>query len=310
MQNKKIRILDLDGSVTAQKKVLGEYPHEIVDLRDIGPRVRFWISPDDEKLMRGRIAGRDSPAVTLFGSGDFHHLSCLLLKGYDKPLTVINFDFHPDWSLVGPALNCGSWVKETLRRYGNVLKFILVGVSSDDLSVRSIITGDLAALKYDRLEIYPYSHYPTKVPLRRVPDNISINTKRGPFMTTVFWNDLKGKNVKELFLHILNRLPSKNVYISIDKDCLKKEHALTNWEEGRMGLDDLLSIIRLVRERCDLAGADITGEYSPIRINGAIKRAVSFLDHPKDFSARGAPGDRVNSVNEETNLRILKCLIG
>jgi len=42
---------------------------------------------------------------------------------------------------------------------------------------------------------------------------------------------LENKDVSELTLGLIKRLPVRKVYISIDKDCLKSDFALTNWEE-------------------------------------------------------------------------------
>jgi hypothetical protein len=223
---------------------------------------------------------------------------------------VIDFDLHPDWDIHSLRTSCGSWVTRSLLRR-NILKFILVGVSSYDISSVFIQRGDLGSLADDRMEIYPYTHQPSTVFLRHVPDNISIEVKRYPFFSRISWNELRNKNPVELFIHILNRLPTKNVYLTIDKDCLTIEDALTNWEEGFMSLDELLVLLKLVREHCEIVGADVVGDYSDYaQTEGFLKRAVSYLDHPKRVKARGIPEELVTAANEKTNLKILEILLG
>jgi arginase family enzyme len=141
-----------------------------------------------------------------------------------------------------------------------------------------------------------------------VPENISIRTKRYPALTKIYWKELNGVNIMEFFLHILSRLPVKDVYVSIDKDCLNNEYALTNWEEGAMSLDDLLVMLKLIKEKTNIVGVDITGDYSDISIKSIIKRLASHIDHPKHIKAQALTESVITSVNEETNLKILEIL--
>ena len=222
-------------------------------------------------------------------------------------MSVIDFDFHPDWFMASPRPNCGSWINDVLKKK-NILKCILIGVSSSDISNFPLYTANFKALENDRVEIYPYSHKPSVVYFRKVPDNISVEVERSPFRSRIFWSELKGKNLAEFFLHVLKRLPTKNVYLTIDKDCMNKDAALTNWEEGRLSLDDLLLMLKLIKDNTDIVGADITGDWSDIVIKGMAKSIVSKLDHPKNFSAKAMPKAEITRLNEETNLRILETL--
>ena len=128
-----IRVLNLDDSLLAQKTFLKEYSPNIVDLKRYGPRARIWL---DSKTARS-IANELDPTVkhypTFIGSGDYHHLSSLLIQQFDEPLTVVVFDHHPDWDIMPPRLACASWVTYVLRR-PNIKKVILVGISSEDIS--------------------------------------------------------------------------------------------------------------------------------------------------------------------------------
>jgi hypothetical protein len=44
------------------------------------------------------------PALTLFGSGDFHHVSLALLRRLQQPFNLLVIDKHPDWMRAIPFL--------------------------------------------------------------------------------------------------------------------------------------------------------------------------------------------------------------
>ncbi len=304
MLDKKILILNFDDSVAQQKELLSRYEATIIDLRDMGPRARFWMKGNDRREIERRIPPQKTGAVTFLGSGDFHHITDMLIRRHDEPISVIDFDFHPDWDTIFPSLHCGSWVAHAMKNR-RVLKLIMIGMSSRDLSPFALQTGDLASLREDRIEIYPYSRKPGIVLFRTVPANISFETKRYPFFTRICWNELKNKNITEFFLHVIRRLPTKKVYVTVDKDCLGTGDALTNWNQGALPLDDLLTMLKLIKENLDIIGMDIVGDYSPIRIDGVVKNAVSRLNHPGKVAAAELQGPSICAVNKRTNLKIL-----
>ncbi|MDN5326416.1 MAG: hypothetical protein PWP41_1112 [Moorella sp. (in: firmicutes)] len=52
------------------------------------------------------------------------------------------------------------------------------------------------------------------------------------------------------------------VYISIDKDVLCREDAVTNWEQGSLTLAELLLALREIAQQKEVAAADVCGEAS------------------------------------------------
>lgn len=308
MPEKKIKILDFDGSVTSQTSLVARYHPDIIDLKDLGPRVRFWMDRDGMREVERRIPPSDKETVTFLGSGDFHHVAEILLKRHNEPISVIDFDFHPDWDTIFPMLHCGSWVTHAMKN-PNVKKLVMIGASSRDLLPFSLQAGDLSSLKDNRIEIYPYSRNPGIIFFRNIPDNISLSLKRYPLFTKVYWKELKDKNVSEFFKDILTRLPTKKVYITIDKDCMGTKGVLTNWDQGALPLEELLDIIKIIKENFEIVGIDITGDYSPVNIKGIFKNIASWLDHPKDIAAEKLPGPLVNETNEKTNLKILDIIM-
>ena len=183
-----------------------------------------------------------------------------------------------------------------------------MGVSSGDISPTFFRMGNYDSLKGDRVEIYPYQHKPTKVFFKKIPLNISAEIKRGLFFEEIHWQELKAKNIAESFLHILHRLPTDKVYVTIDKDCLKAPYSLTNWAQGRLELTELLLMLKFIKENTEIIGLDITGDYSPVKTEGVIRTAITAINHPRDFSAKGKSQSFIDSTNEATNIRILDLL--
>jgi len=307
MLKPQIRVLDFDGSILKQQRLLSSYPHQIISCTDLAQQARLWMNERISSCIQQRLGESAQDSVTFLGSGDFHHISSILLNQFSEPLSLIVFDLHPDWDILPPRQACGAWVTQVLKSK-NILKCALLGVSSDDLCSPWIQSGNLSALTADRLEIYPYEHQPSTVFFRRVPENISLRLKKGIFQARIFWEELKNKNLEEFFRLLIKRLPTKKVYLSIDKDCLRNAFSLTNWEEGKLALDELILMLRLIKENLEIVGVDITGDYSKISVSGGLKRLFSALDHPKEVAAEQTSQEKVTSVNESTNLKILEAL--
>ncbi|OQB13928.1 MAG: hypothetical protein BWY16_00198 [Candidatus Omnitrophica bacterium ADurb.Bin205] len=301
-----IRILDFDGSLTSQKKLLSAYNPRIIDFRDLSSSARLWMSRKTAGLVSLRLEGI-SGGINFLGSGDFHHISSLTTEKISEPFILIVFDFHPDWDILPPFLGCGSWVTRSLKNK-SIIKCFLIGPSSQDIGSPYIQTANLKLLENNRLEIYPYTHLPSTVYLRKVPCNSSIRLKKGFLRSKIHWDELKGKSLNEFFLTLISSLPTKKVYLSIDKDCLKSEYALTNWEEGYFSLDDLLMMLKQIKNSLDILGVDITGDYSRPFFSKRLKSLVSRIDHPNNIKADTFSDDKISAVNELTNLQIISVL--
>lgn len=304
MLDKGICVLNFDNSIIRQCRFLSRYPPKIIDLTALAASARLYISASLRKKISNLIpAGQNYPVF--IGSGDFHHISEILISRINAPACLIVFDFHPDWDILPPRFACGSWVKQAMENK-NISKCVLIGMGSDDLSWPALQTANLRALADNRLEIYPYRHKPSRIYFRRLASNSSITAKGGFLSNKITWHQLEKEDLTDWTLKLIKRLPARKVYISIDKDCLRKDYALTNWEEGCLRLDQLLIMLRLIRENLDIIGLDVAGDYSPAEISNRIKAFISRVDHPEEFTARNCPADLIRSVNEEANLAILQ----
>jgi len=290
MLSRRVRLLNFDDSVTRQSDFLARAAATTVDLTVPGPAARLWADCGQAAAIRRALDPGLKDAITFLGSGDYHYVSALLLEQFREPVTLVVFDQHPDWDTLPPWYGCGAWVSRALEQ-GNVAQVALVGNASADLAFPSVITGNLRAARSNRMLLLPY-----EAPRRRV----------WPW-SGLPWRELKA-DPPGIFADAIGRLACRQVYVSIDKDCLTAPHALTNWEEGRLTLDQLLGFIGTLRQTCEIVGLDVTGEYSAAPIPGRWKSWCSNFDHPQDFSARGHPPEEIDRVNGRTNQRILELL--
>lgn len=266
------RVLDLDGSVTAQIGRGLPPPEIVVDLRAIGREARLWANAAQREQLRATLRAEDRHRPTFIGSGDYHFVSAILIEQFTEPISVIVFDHHPDWERLPPRYGCGAWVNRALDR-PNVQRVLHIGADSTDLDFPARLTGNRAAARSGRLQLLPWAAMAT---------------------------DPLGA-----FRRALAALPAGKVYVSIDKDCLGAAHALTNWEEGNLELATLLECLREIALTRDIVGLDIVGDYSPPSFRSALKAWCARWDHPAEYTARGRDADAIAHLNAATNARIL-----
>ena len=305
MLDKGLRVLNFDNSILAQRKLISTYLAEIVDLTGLAECARLFMSKNVRKEISAILAPITKNYPSFLGSGDFHHISEILISRIDAHFCLVVFDFHPDWDILPPYFACGSWINQALKNK-NIVKCLLIAKGSQDLSFPALETANLGALAGGRLEIYPYRHKPSRVYFRHVARNRSLGIQKNFFSNKIIWDQLENKDLTVFFLELIRHLPTHKVYVSIDKDCLSGDYALTNWEEGFLRLEQLLAMLRLIRENLDIIGLDVTGDYSQPHFPGIIKAAVSKIDHPKKASSDNHSADSVSSINEQTNLLLLQ----
>ncbi len=114
-----IRILDLDGSVALQSRLVVAAGAEVVPLQDWGPRLRLACSFNRFRSFEDSLArclpSEGEPTLTFFGSGDFHHVTLALLRRLTTPFNLLVLDKHPDWMRGIPFLHCGTWLLHATR---------------------------------------------------------------------------------------------------------------------------------------------------------------------------------------------------
>jgi len=294
-----LQILDLDGALEAQTSLRAVAPWDSVGtiaLRDLGPRLRLWSRERTLRAARTRIRAqsRAEPALSLLGSGDFHHLAVLLMETAREPVTIVHIDNHPDWVRLAPRWHCGAWVNQALR-LPQVQRVITLGPCSDDLVRPDLKGGNLPALAAGRIVLLPWLHAPSRV-WRHVPDGFGHRYESGHLV----WTNLAEIGVEQALDGIISCIETAAVWISIDKDVLAETEALTNWDQGQMPLAAVLQIIAAVGAKKRVIGADICGEFSaPVHANW-LKRWEARMDQPQ----REAAADLL-ARNEATNGELL-----
>lgn len=257
------RVLNLDDSVA--RLAFGPELHaaDEFDLRALGPDLRYLCTQSALRRFRQSLHPADRHRLTFYGSGDFHHLTAELLRGFARPLSLIVFDQHPDWDISSPWACCGSWINSALQM-PHIRRVVVVGLGREDLHGWHLLRGNRRALEEGLLELFPASW-------RIARDGMSYRR----FQT------VRAQGMTALLASIITRLPTREIYVSVDKDCLSSEWATTNWSAGELELDELLEGIAQLGASCDMIGADVCGEWSSGKPRHPLFRAVSRLDHPR-----------------------------
>jgi hypothetical protein len=298
-------LLHLDDALMRQGTLVGQVAvggGRDLDFRDLGPALRLWSRPHALKQLGARLR-RDlpagaGPALVFSGSGDFHHVTPLLLQraietSGAEAVTVLHFDNHPDWVRFDNGAHCGSWVGWAARK-PEVSRVITVGVCSSDIHRPSPRRADLDLITEGRLEMYAY-HAQGGAP------SVELCGRSWPTIEAM------GESAFATFLP--GRIETEAVYITIDKDVLRAAEAATNWDQGRTSLDFLKAMLGPVLEGHRVIGADVVGDWSQAVYGGGalaslMKRGEAMLDQP-----RHRPAMQACAANEPVNLELLT-LIG
>src|SRR5262249_31793122 len=116
-----MRCLDLDGSLPKQQALVHRYRPTVYNALAWGPRLRlacgFHRFRQWEQALTNLFgsATDTQPALTFYGSGDFHHVSLALLRRQAAPCNLLVLDKHPDWMRGIPLLHCGTWLYHAAR---------------------------------------------------------------------------------------------------------------------------------------------------------------------------------------------------
>lgn len=272
----RVRVIDLDGSITAQKKLLLWHRPEIASLQDWGPRMRMacrWgrFQAFEQALDRRLRHDANEPCVNFCGSGDFHHVSLALLRRLRGPVNLLVVDKHPDWMRGVPLLHCGTWLHHA-SQLPQVRKIFHVGGETDfDNAYRWL--APKALLRSGRLTLLP-----------------AVRTFRGRFWDGIPHQPIRsepgravgGPRLASLLWNHRDALQSCPLYISLDKDVLIAPEAPVNWDSGHLLFDEVREILRAFCRAAGnrLAGADIVGDWSPVVTHDWFRSLLHRVEHP------------------------------
>ena len=207
--------------------------------------------------------------TVLTGSGDYHHLTWLLVEKLKHlgPFQVVLFDNHPDNMRFPMGIHCGSWVRKVaLLPY--VSHVHVLGVTSQDISFSSA------------WEQYWLPLLKGKVSYWCMDVNVSWSNWFG--LGKAFHRFENPDQLIEQF--IATQLQDSNPsYLTIDKDVLSPDVVSTNWDQGRMLESHLVKVIDALKG--NIIGSDITGDVSNWQYKTWWKRKLSMLDGQNEITS-------------------------
>ena len=176
---------------------------------------------------------------------------------FTDELTLVSFDNHPDWDIRPPRWGCGGWVNRALEMPGVVGAHVW-GCGNFELAMPSRMFGS----RKENLVAHPWEERMT--PAAR---------KRYPCMNRQNW--------KDQFERFAATVSGKNLYVTVDMDCLCEEEARSNWENGLFTAEDVAWAIGRLKQSAKLIGGDVCGAFSPLAASGIFRRFAMWWDHPK-----------------------------
>jgi hypothetical protein len=294
----KAAILHLDNALLDQaalRQAVYAGGGRVMHYRDLGPQLRLWSRPGGLERLARRLAcampASFGPALVFSGSGDFHHVTPLLLEraiaaAGGPRVTVLHFDNHPDWVRFGAGVHCGSWVGRAAR-LPQVARVVTVGVCSRDIDRADKKNADLEIVADGRVEIYAYRPRPTFSLCGRA------------------WPTIEAMGEAAFAGYLPQRIETEAVYVTIDKDLLSPGEAGTNWDQGRTSVAFLHALIEGAVAGRRLIGADVVGDWSAADyggglLDGLLKRGEAILDQPWR-----PPAYEAVAANQAINLGLL-----
>ncbi len=299
--------LDFDGGIPQQRRLVEQLRH-VAELRAHERDLRLWASRAQAAKVRRAIeqlrAAHPGPWLTFYGSGDFNHVSLLLLETLPRdaqPVTLVLIDHHPDWFTLPPRYHCGNWVAGALRLPW-VESAVLIGQGSADLRGHSFWVVPFRELCEGDVQVFPSTTARVRVPLRwpAAVRGAAGSTRRW-YGTELRFPTVEQQGAAAVFDAVAARLAGQQVYVCLDKDCLAAPYAATDWDQGRLTLQEVLSGIERLQQTTKLVGMDVCGDAAPSPLRGVLKR----LDAGRLFSRPARHADWLR-INQETNLAILR----
>lgn len=284
-------ILNFDQSVGEIKNA------KTIDVTKWQDTIRFGCSANKfrafKKTLQQSLPEHYGPI--LMGSGDYHHISLLLIErlaaqySAKNPIEVVIFDNHPDNMRYLFGIHCGSWVSYVAR-----LPFVshvhVLGISSHDIGITHFWENRWTPLFQKKLTYWS------------LDVNVSWAKKIGlnhAFRHFSSPDDLIANFLSEQYHS------TQPVYLSIDKDVLSEDVIHTNWDQGKLQTYHILDTITSIKSR--IIGSDITGELSIWQSSNWFKRFLSSLDKQPAISP-----DKLSDWQQEQhqlNLTLLKALM-
>lgn len=179
---------------------------------------------EGKEALTGIIARCPVGGIHFIDSGNYHYVTKFWTDRIREPFALVVFDHHPDMQ---PPLF------EHILSCGSWVK--------------------------DVLESNPNCR---KVVIAGASDELIRSVPHGYEGRVHFYSD-NDLDHEESWNRFSQELLSEPVYISIDKDVLSPEYAVTNWDQGSMSLKELEKLLYIILLHHPVLGMDICGEFIP-----------------------------------------------
>jgi arginase family enzyme len=269
------RALDLDGSIVRQTELLERSAAAVLPLADWGPYLRIGCGHRPFRRFErelARLTGSASdaePLLSFCGSGDFHHVSLALLRRQPRPCNLLVIDNHPDWMRGVPLLHCGTWLYHAARLPQVARVFHVGGEVDFDNAWRWLAPWPL--LRRGQIVVLPAVRRYRIGGWRGVRHEALRSTPDRP----------ADRERLEAWLRSFRaELAARPLYVSLDKDVLGADESVVNWDSGRLTGAEVREVLRAFLSAADLAGMDVVGDWSPVRVAGLLRRALHRTEHP------------------------------
>ncbi len=299
----RIRVLDLDGSIISQRKLLKLYRPSVYSFQDWGPRIRLGCHMKRFARFERNLAKKigeqfdTEPHVTFVGSGDFHHVSLALIRRQVQPINLLIIDNHPDWMRRIPFLHCGSWLRHAAQLTQVKQVFHVGGDVDFDNYFQWLAPWE--AIESGKIAVLPAIRRFRGWQWAKVGNDPLLWKSRSaaPF-------SLPPARLKEFLRPYRRDLGSRPLYISLDKDVMQSHAAPVNWDSGHLSVLQTRAILEAFLLAADgvVAGIDVVGDWSPVRLQGIFRRILHFTEHP----ALRVESFQATRANEQANLSLLE----
>jgi hypothetical protein len=252
-------VLDIDASLHGLDNAI------VADLADWQEAIRFGCPWSTWNRFRSRLSEQmpDDHGTVCMGSGDFHHISHLLLERLPEhaPFDVVVLDNHPDNMRFPFGIHCGSWVLHAAR-LPQVRCIHVLGISSPDVGWRHAWENHLIPIFRGKVRYW----------------TLGVDTRwaKLPGLSKGFRSFTEARTLVASFVEALRENIPGAAYLSIDKDVFAPAVAHTNWDQGHFDLDNARQLIEALAGK--LIGSDITGEVSVHHYQTPWKRWLSAVD--------------------------------
>lgn len=266
-------ILDFDGSVLP---VAAE--ERRIPLASWQEAIRFGCTRRAFSALEAHLEGvlPVDCGCAFMGSGDFHHVTLILLRRLCRRLTpasldVVVFDNHPDNMRYPFGIHCGSWVSHAAL-LPCVRRVHVIGITSGDIGLAHAWENRLAPFWRNKLMYW----------------SIGANAA---------WLRLIGRaecgrafgSADELVRGFIPALrDAGGIYLSVDKDVFAEDVVKTNWDQGVFRLNHAKAVFAACAGR--VIGADVCGDVSDYEYANPFKRFLSRLDGQEPCDAQALRG--------------------